>query len=91
MGEQPQRVDPAQFGRSDLPGPKVGNLNGANRGHRCQLGSHVAVPENYSARSLLLAETWSDEETRLLAPCLLLTEVTNALHKRIIREEAEDY
>ena len=32
-----------------------------------------AVPENYSARSLLLAETWSDEETRLLTllhdPC----------------------
>ena len=48
-----------------------------------------AVPENYSARALLLAETWSEEETRLLAPCLLLTEVTNALHKRIIRKEMD--
>jgi predicted nucleic acid-binding protein len=48
-----------------------------------------AVPENYSARALMLAETWSEEETRLLAPCLLLTEVTNALYKRIIRKEMD--
>ncbi len=46
-----------------------------------------AVPENYSARALLLAETWDEQETCLLAPCLLLTEVTNALYKRIIRKE----
>ena len=48
-----------------------------------------AVPENYSARALLLAETWSKEEARLLAPCLLLTEVTNALYKRILRKEMD--
>lgn len=48
-----------------------------------------AVPETYSARALGLAETWSEEETRLLAPCLLLTEVTNALYKRIIRKEMD--
>jgi predicted nucleic acid-binding protein len=46
-----------------------------------------AVPENYSVQALRLAETWGEEETRLLAPCLLLTEVTNALFKRIVRKE----
>jgi predicted nucleic acid-binding protein len=48
-----------------------------------------AVPENYSDKALQLAETWGEEETRLLAPCLLLTEVTNALYKRIIRKEMD--
>jgi predicted nucleic acid-binding protein len=48
-----------------------------------------AIPENYSARAFMLAETWSEEETRLLAPCLLLTEVINALYKRIIRKELD--
>ncbi|MFH0789534.1 MAG: type II toxin-antitoxin system VapC family toxin [Pseudomonadota bacterium] len=46
-----------------------------------------AVPENYSGQALMLAEAWGKEEIRLLAPCLLLTEVTNALYKRIIRKE----
>jgi predicted nucleic acid-binding protein len=48
-----------------------------------------AVPENYSVQALRLAETWGEEETRLLAPCLLLTEVTNALFKRIVRKEMD--
>lgn len=48
-----------------------------------------AVPENYSAQALKLAETWGEKETRLLAPCLLLTEVTNALFKRIVRKEMD--
>ena len=78
-----------QFGRSNSPGPKVGKPNGKKRGHRCQFGSHVGRPGNYSDQALLLAETWSKEETPLLAPCLLLTEVTNALYKRIIRKEMD--
>ena len=48
-----------------------------------------AVPEDYSDKALQLAETWGKEETRLLAPCLLLTEVTKALYKRIIRKEMD--
>jgi predicted nucleic acid-binding protein len=48
-----------------------------------------AVPENYSEQALLLAETWGREDTGLLAPCLLLTEVTNALYKRIMRQEMD--
>ena len=48
-----------------------------------------AVPENYSDRALMLAKTWIEEGTRFLAPCLLLTEVTNALYKRIIRKEMD--
>jgi predicted nucleic acid-binding protein len=48
-----------------------------------------AVPENYSDRALMLAETWNEEGTRLLAPSLLLTEVSNALYKRIIRKEMD--
>jgi predicted nucleic acid-binding protein len=48
-----------------------------------------AIPENYSVQALRLAETWGEEETRLLAPCLLLTEVTNALFKRIVRKEMD--
>ncbi len=48
-----------------------------------------AVPENYSAQALLLAENWGEKEIGLLAPCLLLTEVTNALYKRIMRKEMD--
>jgi predicted nucleic acid-binding protein len=48
-----------------------------------------AVPKNYSEQALLLAETWRREDTGLQAPCLLLTEVTNDLYKRILRKEME--
>lgn len=48
-----------------------------------------AVPESNSERALALASRWAEEGTRLLAPCLLLAEVTNALHKRIIRRDLD--
>lgn len=48
-----------------------------------------AVPEPNSERALALASRWAEKGTRLLAPCLLLAEVTNALHKRIIRRELD--
>jgi predicted nucleic acid-binding protein len=47
------------------------------------------VPENYSVQALLLAENWGEKGISLLAPCLLMTEVTNALYKRIIRKEMD--
>ena len=48
-----------------------------------------AVPESYSEQALRLAELWGKEDTGLLAPCLLLTEATNALYKRVIRKEMD--
>ena len=51
------------------------------------LAAMWAIPERFSARSLALAQQWAEEETRLIAPCLLLTEVTNAFFKRVLRGE----
>jgi predicted nucleic acid-binding protein len=48
-----------------------------------------AIPEPYSERALELAEGWAGVGTRLLAPCLLIAEVTNALYKRIARGELD--
>ena len=46
-----------------------------------------AVPEPHTADALDLAREWAAQNTRLIAPCLLLTEVTNAVYKRIRRRE----
>lgn len=46
-----------------------------------------AIPEPYSVRALELAEEWAGNATRLLAPCLVVAEVTNALYKRVVRRE----
>jgi predicted nucleic acid-binding protein len=46
-----------------------------------------AIPEEYSPRALQLADQWIRTETRLLAPCLLIAEATNALYKRVLRRE----
>ena len=46
-----------------------------------------AVSEPYTTQALALAERWGREGIRLLAPCLLLAEVTNALYKRVLRGE----
>jgi len=48
-----------------------------------------AMPEPYSVQALSLAEQWAQSETSLQAPCLLLSEVTNALYKRVIRKEID--
>jgi predicted nucleic acid-binding protein len=48
-----------------------------------------AVPETYTAQALLLADRWGLEDTGLIAPCLLLTEATNALYKRVVRREMD--
>jgi predicted nucleic acid-binding protein len=45
------------------------------------------VPERHSPQALAAAERWAETRTRLLAPCLLLAELTNALYKRVVREE----
>ncbi len=53
------------------------------------LAAMWAVPERYSEQALTLAERWSQAGSRLLAPCLLLAEVTNALYKRMVRREMD--
>ena len=51
------------------------------------LATMWAIPERFSTRALALASQWAEEKTRLIAPCLLLTEVTNAFYKRLLRGE----
>ncbi len=51
------------------------------------LAAMWVMPEAHSIRALAVAERWEKERTRLLAPCLLLAEVTNALYKRVVRRE----
>lgn len=53
------------------------------------LAAMWAVPELYTSQALALANQWAQEDTYLIAPCLMLTEVTNALYKRIVREEID--
>ena len=53
------------------------------------LAAMWAVPENYSDQALTLANQWAEENTRLIAPCLMLTEVTNAFYKRVVRREMD--
>jgi predicted nucleic acid-binding protein len=51
------------------------------------LAAMWAVPEAYSNQALILANQWAQEHTRLIAPCLMLNEVTNAFYKRVVRRE----
>ena len=53
------------------------------------LAAMWAVPEVYSDQALTLANQWAEENTRLIAPCLMLTEVTNAFYKRVFRREMD--
>ena len=48
-----------------------------------------AIPESYTPQALALANQWAREETSLIAPCLILTEVTNAIYKRVLRGEMD--
>ena len=47
------------------------------------------MPEPYSEEALKQAENWSDTGARLVAPFLLMSEITNALYKRILRGEID--
>ena len=51
------------------------------------LAAMWAIPERFSTRALALASQWAETDVRLIAPCLLLTEVTNAFYKRFLRRE----
>jgi len=53
------------------------------------LAAMWAIPEYHSNRALTLAGQWAQEDTHLIAPCLILTGVTNAFYKRIVRREID--
>ena len=53
------------------------------------LAAMWAIPELYTNQALALANQWAQEDTHLIAPCLLLTEVTNAFYKRLVRGEID--
>ena len=47
------------------------------------------MPEQHTERAFALARRWVASGSRLIAPCLMLTEVTNAVYKRIRRKEMD--
>ena len=53
------------------------------------LAAMWALPEPHTAAALALAQQWGRDATRLLAPCLLVAEVTNTLYKRLLRGEMD--
>ncbi len=48
-----------------------------------------ATPEEYTHEALTMADRWAQASVRLIAPCLLVAEVTNALYRRTLREELD--
>ncbi len=53
------------------------------------LAAMWAIPELYADQALILANQWAQEGAHLIAPCLILTEVTNAFYKRVVRGEID--
>jgi len=47
------------------------------------------IPESYTDKALTLVNQWARGDTCLIAPCLILTEVTNAFYKRVVRGEID--
>jgi predicted nucleic acid-binding protein len=45
------------------------------------------LPEQFSALALTLAEDWARAGVQPIAPCLMPTEVANAIYKRVQRRE----
>jgi predicted nucleic acid-binding protein len=49
------------------------------------LATMWALPEAYSASALSLASDWARLGIQAVAPCFMLSEVTNAIHRRMHR------
>ena len=47
------------------------------------------LPEPYTQQAFELADRWANDETQLIAPCLILAEITNAIYKRVNRREMD--
>ncbi len=46
-----------------------------------------ATPEEHTEKALTMAAQWAETGVHLIAPCLLVAEVTNALYRRTLRGE----
>jgi hypothetical protein len=51
------------------------------------LAAMWAIPEAHSIEALARADDCAKSGTGLLSPCLLVPEVTNARHQRLVRRE----
>ncbi|RJR32562.1 MAG: hypothetical protein C4576_29885, partial [Desulfobacteraceae bacterium] len=49
------------------------------------LAAMWVLTEDHTAQALALAEEWAHSEVRMIAPGLILAEITNVLHKRVVR------
>lgn len=45
------------------------------------------LKEPLSEEALLALKQWSDKQTKIISPCLLMFEVANAIYKRFVRKE----
>ena len=45
------------------------------------------VREEYTDKAFVLARSWESSGTKRVAPYLMLAEVTNALHRRVIKDQ----
>ncbi len=48
-----------------------------------------AIPEPHTEQAFALAEHWASEGVQMIAPCLILAEITNAIYKRVRRSEMD--
>ena len=53
------------------------------------LAAMWAIPEIFTPQALALANRWVQDDVLLIAPCLILVEVTNAFYRRVVRGEIE--
>lgn len=53
------------------------------------LAAMWVIPEPFSSKALSLVQRFDREKTTLIAPSLILTEITNALYKRVVRGEMD--
>lgn len=53
------------------------------------LAAMWVVPEKFTPQALALAEEWAQNDVLLIAPCLILVELTNAFYKRVLRKEID--
>ena len=53
------------------------------------LAAMWAIPEVFTPQALALADRWVQDDILLIAPCLILVEVTNAFYRRVVRGEID--
>lgn len=53
------------------------------------LAAKWALPEPYTEQAFELAGRWANEGTTLIAPSLILAEISNAIYKRVRRRELD--